>query len=87
MSALGRINLLVTLFFVLVTLISLAVLLRQAGADVRRELQTAQLLVDHLADELRDGGRPLPAAAGGAGAAAACAVALARAGAGGRGSA
>jgi two-component system sensor histidine kinase UhpB len=64
MSALGRINLLVTLFFVLVTLVSLAVLLRQAGADVRRELQTAQLLVDHLADELRDGGRPLPAALG-----------------------
>src|SRR5690606_20870672 len=62
MSALGRINLLVTLFFVLVTLVSLAVLLRQAGADVRRELQAAQLLVEHLADGLQAGERPLPPA-------------------------
>jgi two-component system sensor histidine kinase UhpB len=62
MSALGRINLLVTLFFVLVTLVSLAVLLRQAGADVRRELQAAQLLVEHLADGMQAGERPLPAA-------------------------
>ncbi|SER05408.1 hypothetical protein SAMN05216600_11442 [Pseudomonas cuatrocienegasensis] len=48
MSALSRINLLVSLFFVLVTLAGLALLVRQAGEDVRRELQAAQAVVDYL---------------------------------------
>lgn len=39
MSALWRINLLVTLFFALVTAAALALLLRQASQDVQRELQ------------------------------------------------
>lgn len=62
MSALGRINLLVTLFFVLVTLVTLVVMLHQAGDDVRRELSAAQLLVDHLAEDLQGRHQPLPAA-------------------------
>lgn len=44
MTALGRINLGVSLLFVLVTLAGLALLLRQAGHDVRRELQAVEYL-------------------------------------------
>lgn len=53
MSALWRINLLVGLFFALVSLVCMAVLLRQAEADVQRELRAAQTLVDYLRDEAR----------------------------------
>lgn len=55
MSALWRINLLVTLFFALVTAVALVLLLRQAGEDVRRELRAAQTLVEYLREAaLRD---------------------------------
>ncbi|MDH4583390.1 HAMP domain-containing protein [Pseudomonas sp. BN415] len=55
MSALWRINLLVTLFFVLVGTASLALLLRQAGQDVRRELVAAEAVVEYLREAaLRD---------------------------------
>ena len=55
MSALHRINLLVTLFFVLVTAAVLALLLRQAGYDVQREMQAAEAVVDYLHEAaLRD---------------------------------
>jgi two-component system sensor histidine kinase UhpB len=55
MSALRRINLLVTLFFVLVSAAGLALLLRQAGYDVQREMQAAEAVVDYLHEAaLRD---------------------------------
>ncbi|MFG5863556.1 HAMP domain-containing sensor histidine kinase [Metapseudomonas sp. CR1201] len=55
MSALWRINLLVTLFFVLVGSVCLALMLRQAGQDVRRELVAAEAVVEYLrAAALRD---------------------------------
>jgi two-component system sensor histidine kinase UhpB len=47
-SALWRINLLVTLFFSLVALVCMAVLLRQASYDVKRELKAAQAVVEYL---------------------------------------
>lgn len=50
MSALWRINLYVTLFFAAVVAVCLVVLLRQAQADVKRELGAAQVLVDYLAE-------------------------------------
>ncbi|MDY0191111.1 MAG: histidine kinase [Desulfuromonas sp.] len=50
MSALWRINVYVTLFFAAVVSVCLAVLLRQAEADVQRELDAAQVLVDYLAE-------------------------------------
>ncbi|MFC3607385.1 histidine kinase [Stutzerimonas tarimensis] len=58
MSVVGRANLLVSLFFGLVALVCMAVLLRQAGHDVQRELLAAQTVVDYLAESVaRDGGR------------------------------
>ncbi len=54
MSALRRTYLLVALFFVAVTLVCTAVLLRQAAHDVQRELDAAQQVVDYLAVSLRD---------------------------------
>ncbi|MFI8608204.1 HAMP domain-containing sensor histidine kinase [Pseudomonas sp. NPDC077649] len=53
MSALGRINLGVSLLFVLVTLIGLALLLRQASQDVRRELLAAEAVVEYLGEVAR----------------------------------
>ena len=50
MSTLWRINVYVTLFFVMVVSLCLVVLLRQAEADVQRELGAAQVLVDYLAE-------------------------------------
>ena len=50
MSTLWRINVYVTLFFVMVVSVCLVVLLRQAEADVQRELGAAQVLVDYLAE-------------------------------------
>ncbi len=50
MSALWRINLLVTLFFALVTLVCLAVLIRQASHDVQRELNAAAAVVGYLSE-------------------------------------
>ena len=50
MSTLWRINVYVTLFFAAVISICLVVLLRQAAADVQRELGAAQVLVDYLAE-------------------------------------
>ncbi len=50
MSALWRINVYVTLFFAAVVSVCLVVLLRQAEADVQRELGAAQVLVDYLAE-------------------------------------
>jgi two-component system sensor histidine kinase UhpB len=47
-SALWRINLLVALFFSLVALVCMAVLLRQASYDVKRELKAAQAVVEYL---------------------------------------
>lgn len=52
MSALGRTYLLVGLFFAGVTLLCMAVLLRQAAHDVQRELDAAQGVVDALASGL-----------------------------------
>lgn len=61
MSALGRTYLLVGLFFVAVTLVCMAVLLRQAAHDVQRELEAAQNVVDYLAESLAgDPGRLSP---------------------------
>ena len=55
MSALRRINLLVTLFFVLVSAAGLALLLRQASYDVQREMQAAEAVVEYLHEAaLRD---------------------------------
>jgi len=48
MSALWRINLWVTAFFALVTLACAALLLHQAMADVKRELQSAESVVHYL---------------------------------------
>ncbi|WHS62969.1 sensor histidine kinase [Pseudomonas sp. G2-4] len=48
MSALWRINLWITAFFALVTLVCAALLLHQAMADVKRELQSAQSVVHYL---------------------------------------
>ncbi|MFL6969782.1 MULTISPECIES: HAMP domain-containing sensor histidine kinase [Pseudomonas] len=48
MSALWRINLWVTAFFALVTLACATLLLHQATADVRRELQSAESVVHYL---------------------------------------
>lgn len=48
MSALWRINLWVTAFFALVTLACAILLLHQAMADVRRELQSADSVVQYL---------------------------------------
>ncbi|MHC5348465.1 HAMP domain-containing sensor histidine kinase [Metapseudomonas furukawaii] len=49
-SALWRINLLVTLFFALVGALCLALMLRQAAEDVRRELRAAEAVADYLRD-------------------------------------
>jgi two-component system sensor histidine kinase UhpB len=49
-SVLWRIYLLVTLFFFLVTLIGLALLLRQASTDVQREVKAAEAVVEYLLD-------------------------------------
>lgn len=54
MNALARTYLLVALFFAAVTLICMALLLRQAAHDVRRELAAAQQVVDYLASSLAD---------------------------------
>lgn len=54
MSALGRINLVVSLLFVLVTLAGLALLLRQASHDVQRELQAAEAVVEYLGEVARN---------------------------------
>ena len=45
MSVLWRIYLLVTLFFALVTVLGLALLLRQAREDVQREVQAAEAVI------------------------------------------
>lgn len=50
MSALWRIYLLVTLFFVLVAAVCLEVLLRQASHDVQRELNAAAAVVEYLSE-------------------------------------
>lgn len=50
MSALWRINLLVTLFFILVAAVCLAVLLRQASHDVQRELSAAATVAEYLGE-------------------------------------
>jgi two-component system sensor histidine kinase UhpB len=50
MSAFWRINLLVTLLFTLITMVCLAVLLRQAAQDVQRELNAAAAVVGYLAE-------------------------------------
>ncbi len=47
-SVLWRIYLLVTLFFALVTVLGLALLLRQASEDVQREVQAAEAVVEYL---------------------------------------
>ncbi len=47
-SVLWRIYLLVTLFFALVTVLGLALLLRQAREDVQREVQAAEAVVEYL---------------------------------------
>ncbi|WP_298188351.1 HAMP domain-containing sensor histidine kinase [uncultured Pseudomonas sp.] len=48
MSVLWRTYLLVTLFFALVTVLGLALLLRQASEDVQREVQAAEAVVEYL---------------------------------------
>ncbi|MGV8842428.1 MAG: histidine kinase [Pseudomonas sp.] len=48
MSALWRINVLVTLFFAVVAVSGLALLLRQASQDVQREMQAAQAVVEYV---------------------------------------
>lgn len=48
MSVLWRTYLLVTLFFVLVTVLGLALLVRQASEDVQREVQAAEAVVEYL---------------------------------------
>lgn len=48
MSALWRINLLVILFFSLLAVVCMAMLMRQASHDVRRELSAAQAVVEYL---------------------------------------
>ena len=50
LSALWRINLWVTCCFAMLTLACAGVLLRQAVADVERELQSAQAVVAYLGD-------------------------------------
>ena len=50
MSALWRINLWVTAFFALVTLACTGLLLHQAVADVERELQSAEAVVQYLSE-------------------------------------
>jgi len=50
MSALWRINLLVTLLFTLIAMVCLAVLLRQAAHDVKRELDAAAAVVGYLGE-------------------------------------
>ncbi|MNM62467.1 Sensor histidine kinase LiaS [compost metagenome] len=50
LSALWRINLWVTLFFALVTMACAGLLLHQAVADVERELQSAEAVVEYLGD-------------------------------------
>lgn len=50
LSALWRINLCVTVFFLLVMLACAGVLLHQAVADVERELQSAEAVVAYLGD-------------------------------------
>ncbi|BCQ61064.1 hypothetical protein PBOI14_28140 [Pseudomonas sp. Boi14] len=50
MSALWRINLWVSAFFAVVTLACAALLLHQAVADVERELQSAEAVVEYLSD-------------------------------------
>ncbi|WP_457787352.1 HAMP domain-containing sensor histidine kinase [Pseudomonas sp. PL-6] len=54
MTALGRINLGVSLLFALVTLAGLALLLRQASHDVRRELLAAEAVVEYLGEVARN---------------------------------
>ena len=53
MTALGRINLCVSLLFMLVTLAGLALLLRQASHDVQRELQAAEAVLEYLGEVAR----------------------------------
>ena len=53
MTAIGRINLGVSLLFVLVTLAGLALLLRQASHDVQRELRAAEAVVEYLGEVAR----------------------------------
>ncbi|HZX19264.1 MAG TPA: histidine kinase [Pseudomonas sp.] len=53
MSVLWRIYLLVTLFFVLVSVVGLALLLRQAREDVQREVQAAEAVVEYLHEAAR----------------------------------
>ncbi|WP_026331708.1 HAMP domain-containing sensor histidine kinase [Pseudomonas mandelii] len=50
MSALWRINLWVCSFFVLVTVACMALLVHQALADVERELQSAEAVVEYLSE-------------------------------------
>ena len=50
MSTLWRINVYVTLFFAAMTRVILVGLLRQAEADVQRELGAAKVLVAYLAE-------------------------------------
>lgn len=52
-SVLWRIYLLVTLFFVLVTILGLALLLRQASEDVQREGHAAEAVVEYLYETAR----------------------------------
>ncbi len=47
-SVLWRTYLLVTLFFVSVTVLGLALLVRQASEDVQREVQAAEAVVEYL---------------------------------------
>lgn len=53
MSTLGRINLLVVLFFAAVTLVCTLVLLRQASQDVQREMVAARAVVEYLHEAAR----------------------------------
>ena len=50
MSALWRINLWVGGFFALVTLACMGLLVHQALADVERELQSAEAVVEYLSE-------------------------------------
>jgi len=53
MSTLGRINLLVVLFFAAVALVCTGVLLRQASQDVQREMVAARAVVEYLHEAAR----------------------------------
>ena len=62
MSTLGRINLLVVLFFAAVTLVCTGVLLRQASQDVQREMIAARAVVEYLHEAARRDPRALESA-------------------------